>query len=81
SAPLFALVMALISVPFAFLTGTRGALTGVGVSLGIAVAYFALNYLFEQLGNVGQLPPQVAAWSPNALFALAGLYLMSRMRT
>jgi len=81
SAPLFALVMALLSVPFAFLTGTRGALTGVGTSLGIAVAYFALNYFFEQLGNVGQLPPHVAAWSPNALFALAGLYLMSRMRT
>jgi LPS export ABC transporter permease LptG/LPS export ABC transporter permease LptF len=81
STPLFAFVMALLSVPFAFLTGTRGALTGVGVSLGIAVAYFALNYLFEQLGNAGQLPPHLAAWSPNALFTLAGLYLMSRMRT
>ncbi|MGQ9917728.1 MAG: LptF/LptG family permease [Bryobacteraceae bacterium] len=81
STPLFALVMALLSVPFAFLTGARGALTGVGVSLGIGVAYFALNYLFEQLGNAAQLPPHLAAWSPNALFALAGLYLMSRMRT
>lgn len=81
STPLFALVMALLSVPFAFLTGTRGALTGVGVSLGVAVAYFAVNYLFEQLGNAGQLPPHVAAWSPNAVFSLAGLYLMSRMRT
>lgn len=81
STPLFALVMALLSVPFAFLTGARGALTGVGASLGIGVAYFALNYLFEQLGNAGQLPPHLAAWSPNALFALAGLYLMSRMRT
>lgn len=81
SAPLFALVMALISVPFAFLTGTRGAMTGVGVSFGIAIAYFAVNYLFEQLGNVGQLPPEIAAWSPNAVFALAGLYLMTRMRT
>ena len=81
STPVFALVMALLSVPFAFLTGTRGALTGVGASLGIAVAYFALNYLFEQLGNVGQLPPVAVAWAPNALFALAGLYLMARMRT
>lgn len=81
STPLFAFVMALLSVPFAFLTGTRGALTGVGVSLGVGVAYFALNYLFEQLGNAGQLPPHVAAWSPNALFTLAGLYLMSRMKT
>lgn len=81
SVPLFALVMALLSVPFAFLTGTRGAMTGVGVSFGVAIAYFALNYLFEQLGNVGQLPPELAAWSPDALFALAGTYLMSRMRT
>lgn len=81
SVPLFALVMALLSVPFAFLTGTRGAMTGVGVSFGVAIAYFALNYFFEQLGNVGQLPPEVAAWSPDALFALAGVYLLTRMRT
>jgi LPS export ABC transporter permease LptG/LPS export ABC transporter permease LptF len=81
SVPLFALVMALLSVPFAFLTGNRGAMTGVGVSFGIAIAYFALNYLFEQLGSVNQLPPGIAAWSPDALFALAGIYLMTRMRT
>ena len=73
--------MALLSVPFAFLTGNRGAMTGVGFSLGVAIAYFALNYLFEQLGNVGQLPPEIAAWSPDALFALAGIYLITRMRT
>jgi LPS export ABC transporter permease LptF/LPS export ABC transporter permease LptG len=81
SVPLFALVMALLSVPFAFLTGGKGAMTGVGVSFGIAIAYFALNYLFEQLGNVNLLPPQIAAWSPDAVFALAGLYLLTRMRT
>jgi len=27
------------------------------------------------------LPPEMAAWSPDALFALAGIYLMTRMRT
>ena len=37
--PLIALVMALISVPFAFLTGNRGAMAGVGVSFAIAIAY------------------------------------------
>jgi lipopolysaccharide export LptBFGC system permease protein LptF len=81
SAPLFALVMALLSIPFAFLAGNRGAMTGVGMSLGVAILYFALNYLFEQLGNVGQLPPEIAAWSPDALFALAGAYLMTQMKT
>src|SRR5688572_19641802 len=35
SVPLFALIMALISVPFAFLTGSRGAMAGVGVSFSI----------------------------------------------
>ena len=81
SAPLFALVMALISVPFAFLTGSRGAMTGVGVSFVIAIAYFALNFLFEQFGNVGLLPPALAAWSPHVVFTLAGAYLLTRLKT
>jgi len=67
--PLFVFVMALLSVPFAFMTGSRGAMTGVGVSLLIAAAYFGLNYLFEQLGGTGQLPPAVAAWAPDGIFA------------
>jgi LPS export ABC transporter permease LptG/LPS export ABC transporter permease LptF len=79
--PLFAFIMALISVPFAFLTGSRGALAGVGVSLGIAVAYWAVGQVFEQFGNVNQLPAGFAAWSPDAVFALAAMYLMARMRT
>jgi lipopolysaccharide export LptBFGC system permease protein LptF len=73
--------MALISVPFAFLTGSKGALAGVGVSLGIAVAYWAVGQVFGQFGNVNQLPAGLAAWSPDAVFALAALYLMARMRT
>jgi LPS export ABC transporter permease LptG/LPS export ABC transporter permease LptF len=81
SVPLFALIMAMLSVPFAFLAGSRGAMAGVGVSLGIAGAYLAIGQLFEEIGNVNQLPPQMAAWSPDAVFALAGMYLMARMRT
>jgi len=81
SVPLFALIMAMISVPFAFLTGNRGAMAGVGVSLGIGFAYLAVSALFEQLGNVDLLPAAVAGWSPDALFALAGLYFLSRMNT
>ncbi|MCX6622816.1 MAG: LptF/LptG family permease, partial [Acidobacteria bacterium] len=81
SVPLFALIMAMISVPFAFLTGNRGAMAGVGVSFGIGIAYLAVNQLFEQVGNLNQLPPGVAAWAPDALFALAGTYLIARIRT
>jgi lipopolysaccharide export system permease protein len=79
--PMFALIMALISVPFGFLVGNRGAMAGIGVSIAVGMAYLGLEKLFEQMGNVSYLPPAVAAWSPDALFSLAGLYLILRMRS
>ena len=81
SVPLFALIMAMISVPFGFLVGNRGAMAGIGVSIGIAMSYWGVGQLFEQIGNANQLPPGVAAWSPDVLFALAGGYLLLRMRS
>ncbi len=81
SVPLFALIMAMISIPFAFLTEHRGAMAGVAVSFGIAVAYWALSQLFEQIGNLNQLPAVMAAWSPDVIFSLVGMYLFTHMRT
>jgi lipopolysaccharide export LptBFGC system permease protein LptF len=79
--PVFALIMALISIPFGFLVGNRGAMAGVGVGIAVAMAYLAIGLLFDQFGNVNLLPPMVAAWAPDALFSAAGLYLMLRMRS
>jgi LPS export ABC transporter permease LptG len=81
SVPIFAFIMALISVPFAFLVGNRGAMTGIGVSIAIAMTYLGIDKFFEQIGNVNHLSPVVAAWAPDALFALAGTYLLLRMRS
>jgi len=81
SVPLFATIMALIAVPFAFLVGNRGAMTGIGVSIAIAIVYLGVSSLFEKIGDVNQLPPAIAAWAPDAVFSLAGLYLLVRMRS
>jgi LPS export ABC transporter permease LptG/LPS export ABC transporter permease LptF len=81
SIPMFAVIMAMISVPFGFLVGNRGAMAGIGVSIAIAIVYLGVDKFFEQLGNVNHLPPAVAAWSPDALFSLAGMYLLLRMRS
>jgi LPS export ABC transporter permease LptG/LPS export ABC transporter permease LptF len=81
SVPLFALIMALIAVPFSFLVGNRGAMAGVGVSIGIAIAYWGIGTLFAKIGDVNQLPPALAAWAPDAVFALAGLYLLLRLKS
>ena len=79
--PLFVVIMALLSVPFAFVAANRGATAAIGVSFGIAIAYWGVSQLFEQVGNVNQLPAVLAAWSPDAVFSLTGLYLLARMRT
>jgi LPS export ABC transporter permease LptG/LPS export ABC transporter permease LptF len=81
SVPLFALMMAMIAIPFGFLVGNRGAMAGVGLSIGIAVGYLGIGQLFEKLGDAGQLSPLVAAWGPDVVFALAGAYLLLRMRS
>jgi LPS export ABC transporter permease LptG/LPS export ABC transporter permease LptF len=81
SLPLFALIMALIAIPFGFLVGNRGAMTGIGVSIGIAVAYLAVGQLFEKVGDVNLLSPATAAWAPDMVFALAGAYLFLRMKS
>ena len=81
STPLFALIMALIAVPFAFASSRGGAMPAVGVSIFIAIAYIAVNQLFEQMGNLNQLPADVAAWAPDALFALFALYFLARVRS
>jgi LPS export ABC transporter permease LptG len=79
--PLFALIMAILSIPFAFIAGNRGAMTGVGISFGIAIAYWTVGTVFEQIGDLNQLPAVMAAWSPDIIFSLAGFYFMARMKT
>ena len=79
--PLFAFSMALLAIPFAMQTGTRGAMWPVCFGLGLIVTYYASNALAEQLGRTGQLQPPLAAWAPCLLFAIGGTYLMLRVRT
>jgi lipopolysaccharide export system permease protein len=81
SYPLIAFVVSLIGIPFAFTAGRKGALSGIAVSIGIAIIYWSVSSLFEAMGNLGQLPPAAAAWSPDVLFGLGGVYLLLRVRT
>ncbi len=79
--PLITLVMAILAVPFALSTGKRGSLAGIGVAIGVAIAYWLISGTFQAMGNVGMLPAMLAAWSPDILFGLAGGYLLLRTST
>jgi len=35
--------------------------------------------LFSALGKSGHIPPMLAAWAQNIIFALAGFYIVKRI--
>jgi LPS export ABC transporter permease LptG/LPS export ABC transporter permease LptF len=79
--PLITLVMAVLAVPFSLLAGKRGSVAGVGAGIGVAITYWVVAAVFENLGDVNSLPAVLAAWSPDMLFAIAGTYLLLRTPT
>jgi lipopolysaccharide export LptBFGC system permease protein LptF len=79
--PFVAVVMTLLGLPFAFTMGKRGTLVGIGTSIVIAMVFWGAIGIFKSLGYVAILPAFLAAWGPNLLFGLAGLYLLFRLRT
>jgi lipopolysaccharide export LptBFGC system permease protein LptF len=73
--------MALLAVPFSLQAGRKSTVAGVALALGIAVVYWTVSGLFEAMGNISQLPPFVAAWSPDVIFALLGGYMILKVPT
>jgi LPS export ABC transporter permease LptF/LPS export ABC transporter permease LptG len=79
--PFSVIVMAFIGMPLALAFGRRGAVVALCVAVGVSIVYWGIGGGFQQLGAHGLLPPEVAAWSPPVIFAAAGTYFLSRVRT
>ncbi len=81
SFPLSCFIMALLGVPFSFSMGKKGAFFGITASVTIAMIYWGVVSIFEQMGAYGMLAPFLSAWAPNLLFGAAGLALLFTIRT
>jgi len=79
--PIMTLVLAILAIPFSLFAGKRGGIAGVGTAIGVAICYWVIAGIFENLGDVNSLPAILAAWSPDLLFAIAGTYLLLRTPT
>jgi LPS export ABC transporter permease LptF/LPS export ABC transporter permease LptG len=79
--PMIAAIIVFLGAPFAFLVGTRGAVGGLAVAVGIGVIYWSSAALLEAMGSAGQLPPLLAAWGPDAIFGFLGVYFFLKMPT
>jgi LPS export ABC transporter permease LptF/LPS export ABC transporter permease LptG len=79
--PLIAAIVVCLGAPFAFLVGTRGAIGGLAVAVGIGIVYRAVAALLESMGTVGLLPPVLAGWAPDAIFSFLAVYFFLKMPT
>jgi len=75
------LVMALFTAPFALSLSRKGKAATVGYAVALWLLFTGTGSVFEQLGLNASISPVLAVWSPPAIFALIGLYLLSRVRT
>ena len=81
AAPFSVVLMAFIGMPLAVSFGRRGTIIALCSAVVVGIAYWAVGGGFQQLGNLGLLRPSVAGWSPLLIFAAAGTYFLSRVRT
>ena len=79
--PLIAPISMMLAIPFALLVGSRGAVGGIALGVGIGIVYWAISALLEAMGGIGQLPPLMSAWSPDLMFFFFGLYFFFKMPT
>lgn len=79
--PVITLIMALLAFPFALSAGRRGTVAGIVAAIVVAIVYWVSSGFLAALGGLGQIPPAAAAWAPDALFFLAGVYLLLRVPT
>ncbi|MXX38227.1 MAG: LptF/LptG family permease [Gemmatimonadetes bacterium] len=76
SIPAACLVFALVGAPLGALIRRRGAAVSVGISLFFFWIYWMFLIGGEELADRGYIPPPLAMWAPNGVFALVGWGLL-----
>jgi lipopolysaccharide export system permease protein len=78
--PVTCLVIAMFGAPLATSSQRGGTAFGIGVSLATTITFLMLIQLTKAIGGKALLPPDLAAWVPNMLFGVVGLFLLARVR-
>ena len=78
--PCTCLVVILIGMPFSVASGRRNVFVGVATSISIFFVYFVLQQVGFALGEAGRLSPWIAAWLPNLVFGISGIWLLAKAR-
>ena len=79
--PLGIVLLAWLSLPFAFRAGRRGAVGGIALALVLGMAYFGVMAFITRLGEASLVPPVLAAWTPAVVFGLLAVNRHTTLRT
>ncbi|MFK7911498.1 MAG: LptF/LptG family permease [Akkermansiaceae bacterium] len=79
--PVICLVVILLAAPLGIVFSRRGVGGGVSIALFLCVGMLFSSSFFLTFGEAGTLPPIVAAWGNNILFAGVAIYLFNRRIT
>lgn len=81
AAPFTCLIMAFLGVPFALQRGRNSNIAlGIGLSLGVGVAYFIIQSMVTAFGYSAALPPIFAAWTANIIFMMLAVWLLLNVK-
>jgi lipopolysaccharide export system permease protein len=75
--PLLAPLMILLAIPFALKKQIAGVALSFGIAIVIGFGYWVLSAFCISLGHGGALTSWVAAWLPNAIFTLVGIFFFT----
>jgi LPS export ABC transporter permease LptG/LPS export ABC transporter permease LptF len=82
SFPLVHFIMALVGIPFALASPRSGGrVMGIGVAIAIAIGYWMVHSTALAFAQADLLPPALAAWTANIVFAGLGTALFLNART
>jgi LPS export ABC transporter permease LptG/LPS export ABC transporter permease LptF len=82
SFPLVHFIMALVGIPFALASPRSGGrVMGIGVAIMIAIGYWMVHSTALAFAQADLLPPALAAWTANIIFAGLGTALFLNART
>ncbi|MFQ5718120.1 MAG: LptF/LptG family permease [Acidobacteriota bacterium] len=76
--PAAALVFALLALPLGLVNRRGGKASGFALSLGVVLVYWVGYSILRDLSEKGHLPPPLALWLPNLVFAVLALLLTIR---
>jgi len=81
SFPLSPLVLLLVGLPFVMDPNSKSFVKGLIFCFLLAIGYYVTHFACVDFGNLGVIPPVIAAWFPAACFGAVGLVAFARMKT